>query len=176
MGKVSKVEMLGDSSPLTFVQDGNGLTVNLSGSPQALSSITNMALASGCRVLRITHDKNWINDDDLEVVSHGWLRKCNLGTGDYNNDLTTSETPGDVWSSSFTGNRVVVVAPKEAGAGKIEVKIDGRPRATADLSTSGPRLAQQRVCEVADLSDVKHSISIINRGLGPVAIDALIVE
>jgi hypothetical protein len=80
-----------------------------------------------------------------------------------------------VWNSFFTGSSVSIVAPKEAGAGTIEVQIDGRTRATADLSTTGLRLAQQRVCEVAELSGGKHSISIINRGPGPVALDALIV-
>jgi hypothetical protein len=127
-------------------------------------------------VLRITHDKGWINDDDLDVVSHGWLRRCNLGTGDYNNDLTISDTPGDVWTSSFTGSSVSVIAPKEAGAGRIEVQIDGQTRATADLSTTGARQAQQRICEVTDLTSGKHSIAIINIGPGPVAVDALVVH
>ena len=111
-----------------------------------------------------------------DVVSHGWMRRCNLETGDYNNDLTTSDTPGDVWSCSFTGSSVSVIAPKEAGAGKIEVQIDGHTRASVDLSTTGARQAQQRVCEVKDLVPGKHSIAIINRGPGRVAVDALIVR
>src|ERR1017187_8028266 len=134
------------------------------------------SLTSACRVLRITHDKGWINDDDLDVVSHGWLRRSNLGTGDYNNDLTTSDTTGDVWSCSFTGSSVTVIAPKEAGAGKIEVQIDSHTRATVDLSTTGARQAQQRVCDVTGLPPGKHSIAIINRGPGPVAVDALVVH
>jgi DNA invertase Pin-like site-specific DNA recombinase len=69
----------------------------------------------------------------------GWVRRCNLGTGDFNNDLTTSDTPGDVWSCSFTGTSVSVIAPKEAGSGRIEVQIDGQTRATADLSTKRGR-------------------------------------
>jgi hypothetical protein len=104
------------------------------------------------------------------------MRHCNLGAGDFNNDLTTSDTPGDVWSCSFTGSSVAVIAPKEAGAGKIEVQIDGQTRATADLSISGPRQARQVVCEVPGLILGKHVINIINRGPGPVAVDALIVR
>lgn len=176
LGKILKVELLGEGPSLRFVQDGEGLTVTPSAAVPAQSGISNQALASGCRVLRITHDKTWINDDDLEVVSHGWLRKCNLGTGDYNNDLTTSDTPGDVWTSAFMGSNVAIIAPKELGAGKIEVQIDGRTRASADLSTTGARMAQQRVCEVTDLSNGTHTISIINRGPGPVALDALVVS
>ena len=96
LGKVSKVELLGSDMPLTFVQDDQGLTVTPGGTAQPLPGITNQSLATACRVLRITHDKGWINDDDPDVISRGWLRRCNLGTGDYNNDLTTSDTPGDV--------------------------------------------------------------------------------
>jgi alpha-L-fucosidase len=176
LGKVSKVELLGSDVPLTFVQDDQGLTVTPSESVQALPGITNHPLASSCRVLRITHDKGWINDDDPGVVASGWKRRCNLGAGDFNNDLTVSDTPGNVWSCSFTGSSVSVIAPREAGAGKIEVQIDGQTCATADESTSGPRVAQQSVCDVTGLTPRKHSICIINRGLGPVAVDALVVR
>jgi alpha-L-fucosidase len=176
LGKVSKVELLGSDVPLTFVQDDQGLTVTPSGPVQPLMGITNQTLASACRVLRITHDKGWFNDDDPGVVAPGWIRRCNLGTGDFNNDLTTSDTPGDVWSSSFTGSSVSVIAPKEAGAGKIEIQIDGQSRATADLSTAGARQAQQVVCELTGLTPGKHAINIVNRGPGPVAVDALVLR
>jgi len=176
LGKVSKVELLGSDVRMTFMQEEQGLTITPGAAVGSLPGISNSSLASGCRAFRITHDKGWINDDDPEVVAHGWLRRCNLESGDYNNDVTTSDTPGDVWTSSFTGGHVVVVAPKQAGAGTIEVQIDGRTRASADLSTMGPRLAQQRVCEVADLTPGQHSIAIVNKGPGPVAFDALIVS
>jgi alpha-L-fucosidase len=176
LGKVSKVELLGSDVPLTFTQDDQGLTITPSGAVQPLPGITNQLLASACRVLRITHDKGWFNDDDPGATYPGWIRRCNLGTGDFNNDLTISDTPGGVWSCSFTGTNVTVIAPKEAGAGKIEVQIDGKTRATADLSTSGLRLAQQSVCEVSGLTPGKHSINVINRGPGSVAVDALVVR
>jgi alpha-L-fucosidase len=176
LGKVSKVEMLGSDVPLTFTQDDQGLTVTPSGTVQPLTGITNHSLATMCRVLRITHDKGWINDDDPGATYIGWMRRCNLGTGDFNNDLTTSETPGDVWSCPFTGSSVSVIAPKEAGAGKIEIQIDGQTRETADLSTMGTRQPQQTVCGVTGLTPGKHTIAIVNRGPGPVAVDALIVR
>jgi alpha-L-fucosidase len=176
LGKVSKVEMLGSDVPLTFSQDDQGLTVTPGGTVQPLSGITNQSLATMSRVLRITHDKGWFNDDDPGARYAGWIRRCNLGTGDFNNDLTLSETPGDVWSSSFTGSSVSAIVPKEAGAGRIEIQIDGQTRASADLSTAGARQAQQIVCEVTDLAPGKHTIAIINRGPGPVAVDALVVR
>ncbi len=176
LGKVSRVEMLGSDVALTFVQDDQGLTVTPRGAVQPLPGITNQPLASACRVLLITHDKGWFNDDDPGVVAAGWVRRCNLGTGDFNNDLTTSDTPGDVWRCSFTGTSVSVIAPKEEGAGKIEIQIDGQSRATADLSTTGPRQDQQVACEVTGLTAGTHAISIVNRGPGPVAVDALVVR
>jgi alpha-L-fucosidase len=176
LGKVSKVELLGSDVALAFVQNDQGLNVTPSATPQPLSNITNQQLASRCRVLRITHDKGWINDDDPGVVAVGWVRRCNLGTGDFNNDLTTSDTPGDVWTCPFNGSSLKVVAPKEPGAGKIEVRIDGETRATADLSSADKRLGQQVVCEVAGLTPGKHTVRIVNRGPGPVAVDALVAQ
>jgi hypothetical protein len=176
LGKVSKIELLGSDVPLTFSQDDQGLTVTPGGTAQPLRAITNQSLASACRVLRITHDKGWFNDDDPGAMYPGWIRRCHLGTGDFNNDLTISGTPGDIWSGSFTGGSFSVIAPKEAGAGKIEVQIDGQTRATADLSTTGARQAQQTVCEVTGLTPGKHAIALVNRGPGPVAVDALIAR
>ena len=43
------------------------LTVTPARPAQPLTGITNQQLASACRVLRITHDKGWINDDDPGV-------------------------------------------------------------------------------------------------------------
>jgi alpha-L-fucosidase len=176
LGTVSKVELLGSSVAMSFSQGSQGLTVTPSGSVQALSGISNQTLASKLRVLRITHDKGWINDDDPGASSPGWLRKCNLGTGDYNNDLTTSTTSGDVWTSTFAGTSVAVYAPKEPGAGKIEIQVDGQTRATADLSTTGSRQPQQLAAQVTGLASGQHTVSVINRGPGAVAVDAIVVR
>lgn len=176
LGKVSKVELLGSDISMKFVQDDKGLIVTPEGVAQAMSGITDQLLASKCRVLRITHDKGWFNDDDPGVKAPGWLRKSNLSTGDFNNDLTTSDTSGDSWTCSFTGNNIAVIAPKEVGAGKIEVLIDGKTHATADLLTIGTRKAQQVVCEISGLTLGEHTVSIINIGSGPVAVDALMVR
>ena len=176
LGKVSKVEMLGSHAVLTFVQDGQGLTVRLGKSVPPLPGIGDQQLASRCRVLRITHDRSWINDDDPGTLAPGWSRRCNRGAGDFNNDLTSSDTPGDVWSCSFTGSNVSVIAPRARGAGKIRVQIDGRVRATADLSTMGTPQAEQVVSEVTGLAPGKHVIALVNCGPGPVSVDAIRVR
>jgi alpha-L-fucosidase len=176
LGNVAKVELLGINTPMKFVQNEKGLTVIPDESVQPLPGITDQPLARKCRVLRITHDKGWINDDDPGVAAPGWFRYCNLGTGDFNNDLATSETVGDVWSCSFTGDNIAIVAPQEASAGKMEILIDGQTRTTVDLSTTGERKPQQLVYEETGLVSGKHVIKIINRGHGKVAIDALIIK
>jgi hypothetical protein len=176
LGKVLKVELLGSDLPLKFVQDGTGLIITPQGVIQSQPGISDQPLASKCRVLRITHDKGWFNDDDPGVEAPGWFRQCNLGSGDFNNDLTFSNTPGDSWTCSFTGSSVKVIAPKEEGAGKMEIQIDGKIRATADLSAVGTRQAQQIVYELSGLAPGKHTIHIVNRGSGPVTLDALITQ
>jgi alpha-L-fucosidase len=173
LGTVSKVELLGSTVAMTFSQNGTGLTVTPSGSVPALAGISDSQLASKIRVLRITHDKGWFNDDDSGATYVGWLRKANLGSGDYNNDLTTSSNTGDTWSTPFTGTSVSVYAPKETGAGKIEIQVDGQMKDTVDLSASGGRQPQQLVSTVTGLSAGQHTISIINRGPGPVSVDAI---
>lgn len=176
LGRVSKIEVLGSDIPVAFVQNEQGLTITPQGSLQPIKGIINQSLASVCRVLRIIQDKKWYNDDDPGAYYPGWIRICNPGTGDYNNDLTICSTHGGVWSSTFTGTGVMIIAPKEKGAGTIEVKINGKTKTTASLSTDGPRLAQQIVCEIKDLRYGRHSVSLINRGPGPVAIDALVIK
>ncbi len=175
LGTVSKVEVLGSTTEMTFSQSTTGLTVTPRGTVAALTGISDSQLAK-IRVLRITHSKNWINDDDSGVASTGWLRKVGLTTGDYNRDLTTSTTIGDTWTARFAGTGVDVYAPRETGAGKIEIKIDGETKETVDLSASGGRQAQQLVYEARDLSDGEHAINIINRGPGAVAVDAIVAR
>jgi alpha-L-fucosidase len=174
LGQVSKVELLGSDARMDFVQDKQGLTVTPQGPLQPQAGITYDQLASGFRVLRITHSKGWFNDDDPGVVAPGWMRRCNLGSGDYNNDLYISDTPGDVWSCSIAGGSVAVIAPREPGAGRIEVRIDGQVRETVDLSIAEGRQAQQRVWEVTDLPPGNHVVEIVNRGPGAVAVDAIV--
>jgi alpha-L-fucosidase len=176
LGKVLEVELLGFDGPLMWVQDDQGLTVTPRAAVEPLPGISDQPLATGCRVLRITHDKGWINDDDPGARYPGWARRCNLGTGDFNNDLTTSDTPGAVWTGSFTGSTIAVVSPKEPGAGSIEIGIDGEARGVAELSTTAARQAQQKVYEVAGLAPGNHVISITHLKSGPVAVDALIAR
>jgi len=173
---VSKVELIGSDLPLDFVQNEQGLNFTPKLTPQPLSGITDPQLATAYRVLRIRHDRAWMNDDDPGVVAVGWTRRSNLGTGDFNNDLSFSDTPGNVWSCTFTGSGVSVIAPREPAAGNVEIQIDGETRATADLSADGARRPQQNVWQTADLAPGRHTIRLIHRGPGPVAVDAIVPQ
>lgn len=176
LGKITKVELLGSAVPLTFHQDENGMDVVAGETPKTpLDGGKNPSLAA-IRVLKITHDKPWVSDDDPGTVAPGWQRVCNLGAGDYNNDLTTSEISGDAMTFTTTSTTVTVICPKEKGAGKIEILADGESQGIFDLSTEGPRLPQQRICTIRDLpSGPDHVIKVVNRG-GRVAVDAFVTE
>ncbi|MBN2193890.1 MAG: alpha-L-fucosidase [Polyangiaceae bacterium] len=176
LGRVSHVELLGSDVAMAFLQDQQGLTVTPGGAVGPLGGIGNQQLTSKTRVLRIAHDRGRINDDHPGSAAPGWLRRSNLNGGDYNNDLTTSETPGAVWSSTFSGGGVAVIAPSEAGAGQIEIQIDGGVRATVDLATAGARQPQQVAYEVTGLAAGEHVIRIVDLGPGPVAVDAIVVQ
>jgi hypothetical protein len=176
LGTVTKVELLGSTVEMTFSQTATGLTVTPGGSVAAQTGISDSQLASKIRTLRITHSKGWINDDDSGVSSPGWQRKVGLATGDYNKDLTTSSTVGDTWTATFSGTSVAVYAPKESGAGKIEIQIDGELKDTADLAATGARQAQQMVSEITGLAEGSHTMKIINRGPGPVSVDGFVVK
>jgi len=102
-----------------------------------------------------------------------WFRRYNLSTGDFNNDLTFSDTTGDIWSCPFIGGSIVGIAPKETVAGKIE--IDGKSSETIDPSVQGMRQSQQLVFKVNGLAPGEHIINIVNRGAGPV-LDAIVVQ
>jgi hypothetical protein len=54
--------------------------------------------------------------------------------------------------------------------------MDGQTQGTVDLSSAGVRQAQQVVREVTELPAGPHTISIIHRGPGPVAVDAIVVR
>ena len=176
IGTVSRVEVLGSPTPLSFQQDSSGLNVEAASLPKTPLDDLKAPGVAAIRVLKITHDRAWINDDDPGTSAPGWQRRVNLGHGDYNDDLTTSETTGDAMTCSCNAQAVTVVCPKEKGAGKIEVLLDGESRGIFDLSTDGDRLAQQRICTIKGLAaGAPHTITLINRG-GGVAVDAFIPE
>ncbi len=146
------------------------------GSAQPLPGINDQNLASRIRVLRITHDKGWHNDDDPGTSAPGWVRTVNLNGGDYNDDLTISDTPGVTWVANFSGTSISLYAPKESGAGSVEIQIDEAPPTTVSLSNAGTRMPQQLVFEETGLAAGNHVLSVTHESGGQVAVDAIVME
>ena len=179
VGKVLKVEMLETGKRLRFSQTPDGLEV-IAGQTDAVAGIADRELASGFKVLKISYEKNWFNDDDPGVSTFGWDRKCNLGDGSFNNDLSFSDREGDTWSLAFRGKRVSVIAPSGMSDGVMKVLIDGNDSGTVRFS-KGHSLSQQVVFKSGRLGRRRgtmrnmHTIQLVNMG-GTVAVDALIIR
>ncbi len=172
VGKVRKVEMLETGKKLAFKQGPDGLEVT-TGPAFSTKGIDDKELADGFKVMKITYEKNWFNDDDPGVSTYGWDRKCNLGDGSFNNDISFSEVEGDEWSVSFTGKRVIVLAPGGMD-GKMKVSVDGKDCGTVVFSKGTP--ASQRTVFRSDrLKGKEHTLRLTNVG-GSVAVDALIIK
>ncbi len=172
LGQVTRVEMLGSDVQWEAVQDEAGLTLTPKGEVEALKKIADPDLAREVRVFRIRHNKGWFNDDDRGANYLGWKRVANLTTGDYNHDLTISDTPGQVWSAKVTGEHIEVICPREPGAGTIEVFIDGNSMGAVNLA-SETRIAQARVLKVENLENGEHEVTVRHKSGGPVAVDAI---
>lgn len=175
VGRIRKVKVLGDrKARIKFEQTPGGLKIKAVKCLKPDAEIKDEALASGFIVLKVVHGKGWFNDDDPGVSTLGWDRRCNLGNGDFNNDLFLTDHPGDVWSAQFNGRSVRLVAPTGPEYGRMRVCIDGNDCGEIDLG-SFPRGSQQEVFKSRRLGRGTHVIEITSaRGIA--AIDALIIK
>jgi alpha-L-fucosidase len=174
IGNVSKVEIIGSDLPVKFLQDEKGLQISTASKPVPDNEIKHNALAA-MFVLKITQDKHWINDDDPGVIYSGWVHHCNLGTGDYNNDLHLSDVKGESCDYSFEGVGINVIAPTDPSFGSVEITLDGKSRGIISLK-SDLRKPQQVVFTTHDLPSGKHHLVIVNHDNLPVALDALAID
>ena len=175
VGRIRKVKVLGDrKARIKFEQTPGGLKIKAVKSLKPDAEIKDEALASGFIVLKVVHGKGWFNDDDPGVSTLGWDRRCNLGNGDFNNDLFLTDNPGDVWSVSFKGRSFVLVAPTGPEYGRMKVSVDGNDCGEIDLG-SFPRGNQQEVFKSRRLGRGTHVIEITS-ARGVAAIDALIIK
>ena len=172
VGKVRRVEMLETGKKLAFKQGPEGLEV-MTGQAFQTAGINDRELAEGFKVLKISYERNWFNDDDPGVSTYGWDRKCNLDDGSFNNDISFSDMEGDTWSLVFKGKRVRIIAPGGMD-GKMGVLIDGKDCGTVDFSGL-PSGNQLTVFKSGRLKGADHSIKLVNLG-GSIAVDALVIE
>lgn len=172
VGKISKVEMVENGQPIPFRQSAEGLTIRMSRS--VTQGISDQQLAKGYKVIRITHDKAWFNDDDPGVRTFGWDRRCKTEQGDFNNDLSFSNQVGDTWTATIDTQKMCIVAPQGIGEGVMEVLIDGKHAGEVAFSKSLEVKHQSVVFTSKKLGKGKHEIQLKNKG-GLIAVDAIII-
>lgn len=173
VGKILKVEMLENGRSIPFKQSAEGLTIQINQS--VTQGITNQELAQGFKVLRITHDKTWFNDDDPGVRTYGWNRTTGKGTGDFNNDISFSDQVGDRWSVPFSGKRISIIAPTGEHEGRMQIVTDGKACGEVAFHKGTERKAQQVVFTSNKLKKGKHTLELVNLE-GTIAVDALKIE
>ena len=174
VGKVTKAEWVESGEAIPFKQTSDGLTLHL-GETVATQGINDRNLAVGYKVVRISHDKAWFNDDDPGVRTFGWDRRCNVDEGDYNNDFSFSDQTGDTWTVAVEARRISIIAPQGIGDGVMEVLIDDRHVGNVTFAEGQPVKHQSVVFTSKRLRKAQHEIKLINKG-GTIAIDALIVD
>ena len=174
VGKINKVELVETGLAVPFTQSAEGLTVQM-GEPVATQGINDQNLAHGYKVVRISHDKAWFNDDDPGVHTFGWDRRCNTNEGDFNNDLSFSNQVGDTWTATVEAKKISIIAPQGMYKGKMEVLIDGKHVGDVSFAESKDVKHQSVVFTSKKLKKGKHEIQLINKN-GMVAIDAIILH
>lgn len=174
IGKIEKVELVENGHRLPFTQTAEGVTIQME-EPLFTQGIKDKNLAQGYKVIRISHDKAWFNDDDPGVHTFGWDRRCNTNEGDFNNDLSFSTLVGDTWTATIEARKISIVAPQGMGEGVMEVFIDGKHVGDVLFVKSQEVKHQTIVFTSKKLKKGEHEIQLKNKS-GTIAIDATIIQ
>ena len=169
------MELVEGGHALPFTQSAEGLTLQMS-APVATQGIHDKNLAQGYKVIRITHDKAWFNDDDPGVRTFGWDRQCKTHEEDFNNDLSFSTQVGDTWTVNIDQSRgFTIVAPQGMCEGVMEVRIDGKHAGEVKFVKEQDVKHQSVVFTSKKLRKTSHEIQLVNKS-GMIALDAIIVR
>lgn len=174
IGKIEKVELVENGHRLPFTQTAEGVTIQME-EPLFTQGIKDKNLAQGYKVIRISHDKAWFNDDDPGVHTFGWDRRCNTNEGDFNNDLSFSTLVGDTWTATIEARKISIVAPQGMGEGVMEVFIDDKHVGDVLFVKSQEVKHQTIVFTSKKLKKGEHEIQLKNKS-GTIAIDAIIIQ
>ncbi len=174
IGKIEKVELVENGHRLPFTQTAEGVTIQME-EPLFTQGIKDKNLAQGYKVIRISHDKAWFNDDDPGVHTFGWDRRCNTNEGDFNNDLSFSTLVGDTWTATIEARKISIVAPQGMGKGVMEVFIDDKHVGDVLFVKSQEVKHQTIVFTSKKLKKGEHKIQLKNKS-GTIAIDAIIIQ
>ena len=174
IGKIEKVELVENGHQLPFTQTAEGVTIQME-EPLFTQGIKDKNLAQGYKVIRISHDKAWFNDDDPGVHTFGWDRRCNTNEGDFNNDLSFSTLVGDTWTATIEARKISIVAPQGMGEGVMEVFIDDKHVGDVSFVKSQEVKHQTIVFTSKKMKKGEHKIQLKNKS-GTIAIDAIIIQ
>lgn len=174
IGKIEKVELVENGHRLPFTQTAEGVTIQME-EPLFTQGIKDKNLAQGYKVIRISHDKAWFNDDDPGVHTFGWDRRCNTNEGYFNNDLSFSTLVGDTWTATIEARKISIVAPQGMGEGAMEVFIDDKHVGDVSFVKSQEVKHQTIVFTSKKLKKGEHKIQLKNKS-GTIAIDAIIIQ
>ena len=174
IGKIEKVELVENGHRLPFTQTAEGVTIQME-EPLFTQGIKDKNLAQGYKVIRISHDKAWFNDDDPGVHTFGWDRRCNTNEGDFNNDLSFSTLVGDTWTATIEARKISIVAPQGMGEGVMEVFIDDKHVGDVSFVKSQEVKHQTIVFTSTKMKKGEHKIQLKNKS-GTIAIDAIIIQ
>jgi alpha-L-fucosidase len=174
IGKIEKVELVENGHRLPFTQTAEGVTIQME-EPLFTQGIKDKNLAQGYKVIRISHDKAWFNDDDPGVHTFGWDRRCNTNEGDFNNDLSFSTLVGDTWTATIEARKISIVAPQGMGEGVMEVFIDDKHVGDVSFVKNQEVKHQTIVFTSKKLKKGEHKIQLKNKS-GTIAIDAIIIQ
>ena len=174
IGKIEKVELVENGHRLPFTQTAEGVTIQME-EPLFTQGIKDKNLAQGYKVIRISHDKAWFNDDDPGVHTFGWDRRCNTNEGDFNNDLSFSTLVGDTWTATIEARKISIVAPQGMGEGVMEVFIDDKHVGDVSFVKSQEVKHQTIVFTSKKMKKGEHKIQLKNKS-GTIAIDAIIIQ
>ena len=165
LGQVSKVELMGQGD-LQFNHSSEGLQVTLPA--EAPSNIAS--------VLKITHDKGWVNEDDPGTKVQGWIHRVNRNRGEYNNDVFVATKKQAHFRYGFEGEQVTLVSNLSPDHGRLMILIDGEFDQVVDLAKGKTTAVQQMVYTSTKLPKGKHTIEIVTLDDKLATIDALIVK
>jgi hypothetical protein len=115
-----------------------------------------------------------INDNDPAIrYSGNWQVSIKNGFHYYQDDIHYSKMPGDSVEYTFTGTGIELLSEKFNDHGDIDIFIDGQPSGSANLKVVNfPRLTQISVFSLQGMSKAQHTITIVNKSLDYVTIDA----
>lgn len=114
-----------------------------------------------------------VNDTDPSIAfSKHWIVLAPGNSRDLNGDIHYTRSDGATVDYRFTGTGIEVLANKYRDSGEIEVFVDGKSRGLVSLKLENfPRLVQTPVFRIEGLPAGEHSLQIVVRGTGAVAID-----